>query len=60
MSIEGTTTLNPGSTYYGSVAGDTMLELQPGIQLTWISPADVGYELSVGTSGYRTVSYNIY
>ena len=60
MSVEGTTTLNPGSTYYGSVAGDTMLELQPGIQLTWINPADVGYELSVGTSGYRTVSYNIY
>jgi len=59
MSIEGTTTLNPGSTYYGSVAGDTMLNLQPGIQLTWINPADVGYELDMGTSGYLTVSYTI-
>lgn len=59
MSVEGTTTLNPGSTYYGSIAGDTMLNLQPGIQITWMNPADVGYELSEGTSGYRTVSYNI-
>ena len=60
MSVEGTTTLNPGSTYYGSIAGNADIDLQPGITITWINPADVGYELAEGISDYRTVSYTIY
>ena len=59
MSVEGTTTLNPGSTYYGSIAGNAEINLQPGITITWINPADVGYELAEGISCYRTMSYII-
>jgi len=60
MSIEGSTTMNPGSTYYGSIAGNTLLHLQPGVHITWISPEDAGYELPQSTRGYLTISYNIH
>jgi len=60
MSIEGSTTMNPGSTYYGSIAGNTLLHLQPGVHITWISPEDAGYELPQSTRGFLTISYNIH
>lgn len=35
MSIDGTSTIQPGGTFYGSVAGDAEVYLAPGTSLTW-------------------------
>jgi len=51
MSVEGWTQLNPGNDYYGSVAGNTEITLQPGTHIEWVDPGSVGYELPQGESG---------
>ena len=48
MSVEGTVTFYPGDTFYGSVAGDVWVTLQPGTTLTWVDPEGVGFELPSG------------
>ena len=43
MSIEGTTFFHPGATggtFYGSLAGNTLVDLHPGYILSWIDPPD--------------------
>ncbi len=35
MSVTGTTTLQPGGNFYGSVAGDVEVDLQPGTSITY-------------------------
>jgi hypothetical protein len=35
MSVEGTTTLNPGGDFYGSIAGSVEVDLQPGTSLNY-------------------------
>jgi hypothetical protein len=42
MSVEGTVKLNPGSDFYGSVVGNIDVTLQPGINLSWLSPEGKG------------------
>ena len=42
MSVEGTIKLNPGSDFYGAVVGNVDVTLQPGINLTWLSPEGKG------------------
>jgi len=59
MSIEGFTTLNPGSNYYGSIAGNAEVTLQPGIQLEWIAPDSVGFELPSGEPQQEILTYDI-
>lgn len=59
MSIEGFTTLNPGSTYYGSIAGNAEVDLQPNIQLKWIAPDIVDFELPSGEPQQEILTYDI-
>ena len=59
MSIEGSTQLNPGSTYYGSIAGNAEVILQPGIQLEWIDPDSVDFELPSGEPQQEILTYDI-
>lgn len=59
MSIEGCTTLNPGSNYYGSIAGNAEVTLQPGIQLEWIAPDSVDFELPSGEPQQEILTYDI-
>lgn len=59
MSIEGCTQLNPGSTYYGSIAGNAEVTLQPNIQLEWIAPDSVDFELPSGEPQQEILTYDI-
>lgn len=59
MSIEGCTTLNPGSNYYGSIAGNAEVTLQPGIQLEWIAPDRVDFELPSSEPQQEILTYDI-
>ena len=59
MSIEGCTTLNPGSNYYGSIAGNAEVTLQPGIQLEWIAPDSVDFELPSSEPQQEILTYDI-
>jgi hypothetical protein len=36
MSLKGTVTLKPGSSFYGSIAGKAEVELMPGVALNWV------------------------
>jgi hypothetical protein len=38
MSVEGKVNFQPNGDFYGSVAGDTNINLQPGCTLNWINP----------------------
>jgi len=45
MSVEGTVFMNPQGDFYGSVAGDVEVQLQPGCSVTWRDPSgsEVGF-----------------
>ncbi len=43
MSVEGTITFNPGGDFYGSVAGNVDINLQPGTSLIWQDSAGTGF-----------------
>ena len=47
MSSEGEVQINPNSDFYGSVAGDTTVDLFPGVHLIWTDPAEHGFEFPV-------------
>jgi hypothetical protein len=60
MSIEGTTQLQPQGDYYGSVAGNVEVDLQPGSLLLWKEPP-AGLNFPDGTSGIVQIrTYNVY
>ncbi len=42
MSVEGTVTFNPGTDFYGSIAGNVEVQLQPGVSATWTPPPGEG------------------
>ena len=44
MSSEGTVTLNPAGDFYGSLAGNVGVDLQPGASLIWTDPKECGFE----------------
>jgi len=45
MSIEGTIFMNPQGDFYGSLAGDTEVQLQPGCSIIWRDPSgdEIGF-----------------
>lgn len=47
MSVEGTVWFSPSGDFYGSVAGDVEVQLQPGTTLTWVEPGE-GFEWPAG------------
>ena len=62
MSIEGTVTLQPGGDFYGAVAGNADVALQPGNTLIWTNPGESGGNINFPTEtvGELTVlSYTI-
>ncbi len=40
MSVTGETQINPSGDFYGSLAGDVNVQLQPGSTLSWTDPSD--------------------
>ena len=60
MSLEGITKLNPNGDYYGSVAGDVMVQLQPGNGFHWVDPDELGYDLPEGQPRPRVIEIREY
>jgi hypothetical protein len=55
MSSEGGLQINPSSNFYGSVAGDVFVDLQPGTDMVWTDPKEAGFEFpSIQIPRYRT------
>ena len=57
MSIDGTTELNPSGSFYGSIAGDAHVTLQPGCTLEWNSiggEGDLNFPSEIGVVGGST------
>lgn len=50
MSLEGKVWLKPSNSFYGSVAGDSEVELMPGTTLNWVEPTE-GLDFPDGSSG---------
>ncbi len=48
LSIEGTANFQPGGDFYGSLAGDVMVNLQPNCTLVYTNPSDEGVNFSAG------------
>ncbi|MFC1875300.1 hypothetical protein ACFLY3_04055 [Chloroflexota bacterium] len=46
MSLQGVVTLQPGGDFYGSIAGDSEVNLQPGTSLIWTDPDDIDGNLN--------------
>ena len=60
MSIEGTVQMQPNGDFYGSVAGDTEVDLQPNNTLTWREPP-AGLNFPDGTTGSAQIrTYRVY
>jgi hypothetical protein len=51
LSLEGTVTFNPGTSFTGCVAGKVNVQLQPGNTLSWVSPDDKGLDFPMGVGG---------
>ena len=49
MSVEGTVQFNPGSDFYGSIAGNIEVTLQPGVDLTWEDPSGEDLDFPTGS-----------
>ena len=61
MSIEQYVDLKPGGNFYGSVAGDTQIDLQPGCSLTWTDWRGRGLNFPDGTTGTAQIhTYKVY
>jgi hypothetical protein len=55
MSSEGGLQINPSSNFYGSVAGDVFVDLQPGTDMVWTDPKEAGFEFPcIQIPRYRT------
>ena len=57
MSVEGTVTLQPGNSFYGSIAGNCEVELMPGTSLNYEDPAD-GLDFPYG-GGTKVITWQI-
>ena len=53
MSIDGTVEFKPNGTFYGSLAGDVKVDLQPNCNFTWHSLGETGLNFPI--EGYETV-----
>jgi len=55
MSSEGGLQINPSSNFYGSIAGDIFVDLQPGVDMIWTDPVAAGFFFpSIQIPRYRT------
>jgi len=55
LSSEGSLKINPSSNFYGSIAGDIDVVLQPGVDMVWTDPKENGFEFPmVQIPRYRT------
>jgi hypothetical protein len=60
MSVEGTVTLQPNGNFYGAVAGDTDVSLQPGNILEWRDLGEGGnFNFPTGKAKMKVLSYTI-
>ncbi len=59
MAIEGTVTLQPGGDFYGSVAGNADVTLQPGNTLIWTASGGRGNFPTEGMGITKVLSYTI-
>jgi Flp pilus assembly pilin Flp len=55
LSLDGTTTLQPDSDFQGTVAGDVEVQIQPGNELSWVSPYDRGLDFPMGEGEYPII-----
>ena len=61
MSTEGTLQMQPLGDFYGSVAGEVEVDLQPGSVLTWRDRAGLALNFPDGTSGTARIhTYHVY
>ena len=61
MSVDGTSTVNPSGSLYGAVAGNTVVDLQPGNKLMWTNPYNKELNFPTGSKGFMEfVTYRIY
>ena len=59
MSVSGTTSVQPGGDFYGSIAGSVEVELQPGTSINY--PEDEGWYDGLNfLIGVQKLAYNIY
>jgi len=58
MSLEGTAYLHPGGDFYGAVAGNANVDLQPGNALHWTGYGE-GIDFPIGQSKMKVLSYTI-
>jgi Tfp pilus assembly protein PilX len=58
MSLTGTVTLKPGTSFFGSVAGNCEVELMPGTTLNWVAPAD-GLNFPAGSGELNIITWQI-
>jgi len=57
MSVTGETQLNPQGDFYGSVAGNVHVDLQPGNTFTWVEPSDgLNFPDGTGNKGWTDMS----
>jgi hypothetical protein len=54
MSITGQTYFHPSGDFTGCVAGNTLVQLQPGSTISWISPEGKGLDVPWGVGGNET------
>jgi len=59
MSIEGTVALQPTGDFYGAVAGNAEVNLQPNNVLVWRSYNGTGIDFPIGQSKMKVFSYTI-
>ena len=59
MSIEGTVQLQPLGDFYGAVAGNAEVNLQPNNVLVWTSYEGKGIDFPIGQSMMKVLSYTI-
>jgi len=61
MSINGTVTFQPMGNFYGSLAGNVAVQLQPNNSLSWVSPPAEGLNFpSIAVrANYNILTYNI-
>lgn len=60
LSVEGTVNFQPGGDFYGSLAGDVMVNLQPNCNLVDTSPSEEGVNFSAGNQAkLEILTYDI-
>ena len=51
LSLEGEVQFNPGTSFTGCIAGDALVQLQPGNTISWVTPEGKGLDFPMGADG---------